>query len=120
MKDCHMQRFLPWERFFVGQDVINFDAMKHVSHGDVEGLSVDKTNNAKEVHLNLVCGEGLQLMFIVVDHGYSDHQTSQGITNNFSLCDTIIPIATRLNFTNVMEFNQFKSNIAPSKLSNPT
>jgi hypothetical protein len=94
--------------------------MKRVSCGDIEGLSVDITNNVKEVQLNLMRGKGLQLMVIVVDHGYSDHQTSQGTTNNVFLCDIIIPIATRLNFTNVMELSQFKSNIAPSKLSNPT
>jgi hypothetical protein len=68
--------------------------MKLVSHGDVEGLSVNITNNAKEMYLNLVHGEGLQLMVVVVDHNYSDHQTSQGTTNNVFLCDIIIPIAT--------------------------
>jgi hypothetical protein len=59
-------------------------------------------------------------MVVVVDHGYNDHQTSQGITNNVSLCDAIIPIARRSNFTNLMELNQFKSNITCSELSNPT
>jgi hypothetical protein len=62
------------------------------SHGDVEGLSANITSNAKEVHPYLVGGEGSRLMVVVVDHGYSNHQTSKGITNNVSLCDTIVPM----------------------------
>ncbi len=55
--------------------------MKLVSHGDVESLSANITSNAKEVHPYLVGGEGSQLMVVVVDHGYNDHQTSKGTTN---------------------------------------
>lgn len=47
--------------------------MKFVSHGDVEGLSVNTTSYAKEMHLNLVCGKGLQLMVTIIDYGYNDH-----------------------------------------------
>ncbi len=54
-----MQWFLVGEWLFVGQDVTDLDAMKFVSHGDAEGLSANITNNAKEVHLYLVGGEGL-------------------------------------------------------------
>jgi hypothetical protein len=32
-------------------------------------------------------------MVAIVDHGYNDHQTSKGATNNVSLCDTIIPMS---------------------------
>jgi hypothetical protein len=60
MKDYHMQRFLVGEQLFVGQGVTNFDVVKLDSHGDIEGLSANITNNAKEVHLYLVCGEGSQ------------------------------------------------------------
>lgn len=31
-------------------------------------------------------------MVAIVDHGYYDHQTSKGATNNVSLCATIIPM----------------------------
>jgi hypothetical protein len=44
----------------VGQGVTNFDVVKLVFHGDIEGLSANITNNAKEVHLYLMCGEGSQ------------------------------------------------------------
>ncbi len=94
--------------------------MKLVFHNDAKGLNANKTNNAKEVHPHLVCGEGSQLVVTVIDHGYSDHQPFQGVTNNVSLCDTIIPIVARPNFTNVMELNQFESTIAPNKFNNPT
>ncbi len=94
--------------------------MKLVSHGDANSLSANITSNAKEVHPYLMHGKGSQLVVTVADHGYNDHQTSQGTTNNVSLCETIIPIIARLNSTNVMELNQFKSTIAPSKRSNPT
>lgn len=56
--------------------------MKLVFNGDAEGLNANKTNNSKEVHPYLVRGEGSQLVVVVADHGYSDHQTSQGVTNN--------------------------------------
>jgi hypothetical protein len=55
--------------------------MKLVFHVDVKSLNANITSNAKEVHPNLVGGEGSQLMVIIVDHGYNDHQTSKGITN---------------------------------------
>ncbi len=35
-----MQQFLAGEQFFVGQNVINFDVVKLVFHGDVEGFDV--------------------------------------------------------------------------------
>jgi hypothetical protein len=54
-----MQRFLARQQLVVGQDVINFDVMKHMSHGDIEGLNVDITNNVKEAHLSLMRGECL-------------------------------------------------------------
>ncbi len=66
--------------------------MKLVSHGDTEGLNANITNNAKEVHPYLLGGKGSQLMVVVVDHGYSDHQTSKDTTNSVSLCDTIVPM----------------------------
>ncbi len=59
MEDYHMQWFLVGEWLFVGQSVINFDVMKLVFNGEVEGLCVDITNNGQEVHLNLLCGKGL-------------------------------------------------------------
>jgi hypothetical protein len=68
-----MQRFLAREQLFVGRDVINFDVIQLVSHGDAKGLSANITSNAKEVHPYLVCGKGSQLMVAIVDHGYSDH-----------------------------------------------
>ncbi len=83
MKDYHMHWFLAREQHFVGQNVTYFDVVKLVSHGDIEGLSVDITNNAKEVQPYLMHSEGSQLMVGVVDHGYSDHQTSKGAINNF-------------------------------------
>jgi hypothetical protein len=73
--------------------------MKLVFHDDTKGLSVNITNNAKEMHPYLMPSKGSQLIVVITNHGYSDHQTSQGITNSVSLCDTIIPITTRLNFT---------------------
>jgi hypothetical protein len=115
-----MQRFLVGEQLFVGRDFTDFDFMKLVSHGDAKGLSANITSKGKEVHPYLVCGEGSQLMVAIVNHGYSDHQTSQGIANNVSLCDIIIPITTRLYVINVMELNQFRSTITPSKFNNPT
>jgi hypothetical protein len=66
--------------------------MVGVSHGDDEGLNADINNNAKEVHPYLVGSKGSQLMVVVANHGYSDHQTSKSVTNNVSLCDTIIPM----------------------------
>jgi hypothetical protein len=120
MKDYHMQRFLAGERFFVGRNVTNFDAMKLVFHDDTKGLNANITNYAKEVHPYLVHGKGSQLIVVITNHGDSDHQTSQCTTNNVSLCDTIIPITTRLNFTNAMELSQFGSTIAFSKFNNPT
>ncbi len=39
MKDYHMQWFLVREQLFVNQGVTNFDVVKLVSHGDIEGLS---------------------------------------------------------------------------------
>ncbi len=32
-------------------------------------------------------GKGSQLIIIITDHGYNDHQTSQGTSNNVSLYD---------------------------------
>jgi hypothetical protein len=87
--------------------------MKLVSHGDAKDLNANITNNAKEVHPYLVCGEGSQLMVAIVDHGYSDHQTSQGTANNVFFCDTIIPITTRLYFTNVNGTELIRINHSP-------
>jgi len=73
-------------------NVTNFDVVKLVSHGNIEGLNGNITNNAKEVRPYLVGGEGSQLMVVIVDHGYNDHQTSKCTTNSVSLCDTIVPM----------------------------
>jgi hypothetical protein len=95
MKDYHMQQFLAREQLIVGQNVINFDAVKFVSHGDSEGLSANITNNAKEVHLYLMCGKSSQLMVTIADHGNSDHQTSKGVINKKKICDIIVPILSQ-------------------------
>jgi hypothetical protein len=73
MRDCHMHCFLVREWLFVGQDVTYFDVVKHVSHGDVEGMNADITSNAKEVQPYLMHSKGSQLMVGVTNHGYSDH-----------------------------------------------
>jgi hypothetical protein len=125
----------------VGLDVIDFDAMKCVSHGDDQNANI--TNSAKEVHPCLVGGEGSQVIIAIVDHGFSYHQTSKVATNNDSLCRIVVPmsklpieqcmhssqlqnvtqlarvfieVATRLNFTIVMELSQFISNMTFNKL----
>jgi hypothetical protein len=67
--------------------------MKLVFHSDVEGLNVDITINAKEVHPYVMGGEGSQLLVAFTNHDYSDHQTSKGTINNDFLCDTIIPMS---------------------------
>jgi hypothetical protein len=53
-----MHWFLAREQLFVGQNVTNSNVMKLVSHGDIEGLSVDITNNAKELQPYLMHNEG--------------------------------------------------------------
>ncbi len=78
--------------------------MKLVSRGDVKSLSAKITINAKEVHPYLVGGEGSQLMVVVVDHGYSDHQTSKGNTNKKNY-DTIVPMY-QLHVQQCMHFSQ--------------